>query len=76
MRMSAMLKNVEDQITFGMSTLDIAREEGISVVLTMQLLELLEDGDLPSVVRDEGDSRSGVRWQLNLFEELERLGTV
>lgn len=75
-RICGALLDLEDQVSFGMTTLDIARQEGISVILTTQMLELLEDGDAPPVVRDEGDLRAGIRWQPNLFEELERMTSV
>jgi hypothetical protein len=58
----------------GLTTLDIARREGISVLLAQQMLELVENnGDSP-IVRDEGDLRTALRWQPNLFEMLERAG--
>lgn len=71
--MCTALRYPDGDLTFGLTTLDIARQEGVSVILTTQMLELLEDADAPPVVRDEGDLRVGVRWQLNLFEELERM---
>lgn len=75
--MQETLTHAEDQVSFGLTTLDIARQEGISVILATQMLELLEeDGGVPALVRDEGDLRVGVRWQLNLFEALERMSTV
>lgn len=74
-RIRLMLSHPEDQVMFGLTTLDIARQEGISVILASQMLELLEDGKQPPLVRDEGDLRDGVRWQLNLFDELERLAS-
>lgn len=72
LRIVETLSASEDRIVFGLPTLDIARQEGISVLLTNQLLELVEDSDSPPIVRDEGDVRSGTRWQPNLFAELER----
>lgn len=72
-RIGDLFRQAEDQLTFGMTTLDIARQEGISVILTTHMLELLEDGDSPAVVRDEGDLRAGVRWQPNLFDKFEHM---
>ena len=74
-RICAMLTVPEAQITSGLTSLDIARLEGISVILATQMLELLEDADASLVVRDEGDTRLGIRWQLNLFEQLEAMGS-
>lgn len=67
------LRQADDQVSFGLTTLEIARQEQISVILTMQMLQHLEDGESPPIVRDEGDLRAGVRWQLNLFDEFERM---
>ena len=56
----------------GASTVEIAQLEGLSVALTQLLLELVEGQITARLVRDEGDSRQGVRWQINHFEALER----
>ncbi|KAK9893474.1 hypothetical protein P389DRAFT_206904 [Cystobasidium minutum MCA 4210] len=75
-RIRTMLTVPEEQVAFGLTSLDIARLEGISVILVTQMLELLEEADGCPVVRDEGDPRMGVRWQLNIFEQLERLSSI
>lgn len=75
-RICDVLRQAEDQISFGLTTLEIARQEEISVILAMQMLELLEAGNSPPFVRDEGDLRAGVRWQLNLFNEFELMASL
>lgn len=58
-----------------LSNLEIAQIEGISVLLAQQMVESLEgapqEGTMPALVRDEGDTRQGTRWMLNQFEQLE-----
>jgi len=61
-----------DAVVPGVSTLDVARKEGLSVVLTERMLELLEQQRQSVIARDEGDTRQGTRWQYNYFEVLER----
>lgn len=57
------------------STLDVAREEGLSVILAQRMLELLEEESKSILVRDEGDTRQGTLWQHNYFEILEQQWT-
>jgi ESCRT-II complex subunit VPS36 len=56
----------------GLANMEIARLEGISMTLTQQMLDTLEERPCAPFVRDDGDLREGTRWQLNYFEQLEK----
>ena len=71
-RLQALLAPSLDQAIPNFATVEIAHHETISVQLAQEMIELLEDQDSSPIVRDEGDSRDGIRWQLNLFEKLEQ----
>lgn len=49
----------------------LAQDEHLSVPLAQEMVEMLEDRPSAVVVRDEGDARLGLQWQINVFADLE-----
>ena len=56
-----------------LSSLELAREEGLAVSLAQEMAEMLEARTESVIVRDEGDARLGLQWQANVMAELEGL---